>query len=271
MAGNAIRSIGHWGGILARLKGSRQSESRLSQSLLGVLDGLTERVARAVALASKEKQSSMSWKERSTAKKHGWGACHSLGRVLGSITVLSESSIEQSLFRGVEQLIQCLKQAPLLSEKVILAAMAALRALKPLQLVGVTGKSGLVGDALVCCCLLLFTEEQNNRFAEEGSLLLSHLLSCASISDVTGVLKQEDFSKSILESLYRWMVEHQMEGRTFEIFALGLQRPGLSVAASDNVSLEQRFASRALWQYKKEQSLTLNSDDQEEDDGGDEL
>jgi hypothetical protein len=248
----------------------RQSEAGLSESLLGVLDGLSERVARALALASREQQSNMSWKERSAAKKHGWGACHSLGRILDSITELSQSSLEQALFRAVEQLVQCLNQATLLSEKVVLAAMAALRALKPLQLVGVTGKSGLIGDCLAYCCLLLFSKDCTiTRFVEERSLLLSHLLSCASISDVTAVLKQEQISKSMLESLYRWMVDHEMEGRAFEIFALGLQRPGL--AASPDVSLEQRFASRALWQYKKEQSISLNSDEEDDIDGGDEL
>jgi hypothetical protein len=64
--------------------------------------------------------------------------------------------------------------------------------------------------------------------------------------DASILLKSEEISKAIIEYLYEWMVEYGMDGRTFEVFALALQRPGLRV----DVSLEQRFASRALQQYK---------------------
>jgi hypothetical protein len=64
--------------------------------------------------------------------------------------------------------------------------------------------------------------------------------------DASMILKSEEISKAILEYLYEWMVERCMDGRTFEVFALALQRPGLRV----DVSLEQRFASRAVQQYK---------------------
>ncbi len=218
-----------------------------------------------MALVSKEQPAITSWKERSAAKKHGWGACFSLGRVLASITHLEQSDLDRTLFQAVEQLVHCVQHTSFLSEKVVLAAMGSLRALKPIKLVIVTRKSGLVGEALVYCSLLLFVEGCNPRYREEGNLLLSHLLSCASFSDVAIVLKHPEISRSMLESLYQWMVEQEMEGRTFEIFALGLQRPVLSEYY--DVSLEQRFASRALLQYKKEHSIELHSDD----DGGDEI
>lgn len=270
MAGNAIRSVGHWGSILASRIGKDQSNLQHLKCLVSAIQGLSFRVGRTLALASPEQQAQMSWKERSAAKKHGWGACYSLGRILGSIHDCNEGSdLEESVSNAVKQLVQCLTQSALLSEKVVLAAMVALRAIKPLVLVGVTGKSGLIGETLVVCCLVLLSQQQqisNPKFVDESARLLSHFLSCASISDVVIVLKHEETSKATLESLYRWMVENELEGRAFEIFALGMLRPGLV----HDVSLEQRFASRAMMQYKKEQSISLNSGDVE-DDGGDEL
>lgn len=79
-------------------------------------------------------------------------------------------------------------------------------------------------------------------------------------------MKRDDFSKPTLSFLYGWMVENNVDGRAFEIFALALQRPGLM----SDVSLEQSFASRSLQQYKKDQYLSL-TDNSDRDDGADEL
>ena len=92
------------------------------------------------------------------------------------------------------------------------------------------------------------------------------MLSSASILDANIVLKRDDFSRSTLDFLYGWMVENDVEGRAFEIFAFALQRPGLL----SDVSLEQNFASRALQQYKKYQP-SATQDAAELDDDADEL
>lgn len=60
--------------------------------------------------------------------------------------------------------------------------------------------------------------------------------------DACIVLKCDDISKRTLEFLYEWMVFNNIDGRAFEVFALGLQRHGLRL----DVSLENSFASRAL-------------------------
>lgn len=101
-------------------------------------------------------------------------------------------------------------------------------------------------------------------------MLLSHLLLSASIVDAWNVLKKEDISRSTLDFLYEWMVERDdLDARAFEIFALAFQRSGLSL---DFISLEQKFASRALQQYKKIQVLTSSFDgDQTIGDEADEL
>jgi hypothetical protein len=94
----------------------------------------------------------------------------------------------------------------------------------------------------------------SSKVQDETEMLLSHLLLSASILDAWNVLVKEDISKSTLDFLYEWMVERDdLDARAFEIFALAFQRSGLSL---DHVSLEQKFASRALQQYKKIQGLT---------------
>ena len=79
---------------------------------------------------------------------------------------------------------------------------------------------------------------------------MCHILASASILDASIVLKRDDESESTLPFLYTWMVQKDLDGRAFEIFALALQRRGILLSESD-VSLEQSFASRSLQQYKK--------------------
>jgi hypothetical protein len=260
VVGNAIRSIGHFGSILMFFG--------KSQIVVNILNALSFCIARTVAVAYHEDRAAMTWKERSSAKKHGWGACHSLGRIFHAVAH-DDPAMNDALRRGVEQLSQCILRANALSEKVVLASMAALRELKPTWLDHIVGKSWMLGDALAGVCILVFREHSNPKFVQQGDLLLSYLLPGASITDAAAVLRNEEVSRPILDSLYLWMVDHEMEGRAFDIFALALQRPGL--AARNDVSLEQRFASRALMQYKKLVHVVSLERDDDEDRGDDEL
>ena len=259
--------MGHWGNIVARRNTSPTESEHLSRCLVQVIDSLSHRVHRTLAVASIDKQIGMSWRERSAAKKHGWGACYSLGRIFDGMTTLPDSVVEQeSLLHAVEKLVRCIQREDTLrlSEKVVLAAMTSLRAMKPCQLGTISGKHGVVGEAMVGCCVFLFSEGCNLKLQQEGHPLLGHLLSCASISDATLVVKHDDITKPMLESLYGWMVEHGMEGRSFEVFALAFQRP--IVSSKHDISLEQRFASRAMSQYKKAQTISLTSGDDDYDE-----
>ena len=86
-------------------------------------------------------------------------------------------------------------------------------------------------------------QRQNKaRLEHELKLLLAHLLRATTISDACYLLKQDDVGKSTLEFLYEWMVDENMPLGAYESFALALQRRDLL----DDVSLQQKFASRAL-------------------------
>lgn len=259
VVGNAVRAIGHLGSILIFFGEN--------QSVVDIVNALSDRVARTVSVASHHDQAMMTWAERSSAKKHGWGACHSLGRMFHAITD-EEPPMVDALRNGVVQLSQCLSQARTLSEKVVLASMAALLGLKPSCLMHVLGDSDVLGEALVGVCTLVLSENSNTRFVRQGEPLLAHLLSCASANDAAVFLKSNEASPTILNNLYLWMVEREMDGRAFEAFALALQRP--LITTRTDVSLEQHFASRALMQYKKDHRTKIEFDENR-DEGEDEL
>lgn len=77
-------------------------------------------------------------------------------------------------------------------------------------------------------------------------MLLQHLLSLVTICDVCHVLRHDDVEQRDIDFLYGWMVERDVPLNSFEPFALALQRKDLM----DDVSLQQKFASRALQFYK---------------------
>jgi hypothetical protein len=64
------------------------------------------------------------------------------------------------------------------------------------------------------------------------------------------VLKNEKVTTDHVNSLYGWMVEHEMSADAFESLALALQRRDLG-----DVRLEQKFASRALVRYRQAYTL----------------
>lgn len=61
------------------------------------------------------------------------------------------------------------------------------------------------------------------------------------------MLKHDDVEQRDIDFLYEWMVERDVPLDSFEPFALALQRKDLM----DDVSLQQKFASRALQFYNK--------------------
>lgn len=249
--GNAIRSLGHYGSILI-------SFGRLEEVSM-ILKALLIQIDRTVAAASAKDQANLTWGERSAAKKHGWGSWYSLGRILHALT--DETPILHDILRkSVVRLGQCVAAAQLISDKIVLASMAAMCELKPQCLVPAVGNSGLLGDCIAGICHLLFDETTSGEVNKQGGYVLAHLLPCTSIADGVVFLRHEEMSSNTLESLYHWMVNQEIDGSAFEIFALALQRSTFG-SGLYNVSLEQKFASRALLQYKKGQASLLGDRD----------
>lgn len=154
LCGNAIRTIGH----LVSL--SFHSPYKASGALNGwgaslfyrnVLRYLGHKVLSAL---SSESCSQLTWKQRSVAKKHGWGACNGLALVLDC----DEATTNENLIcahGSLQALVQCIEHFPHLNEKVSLSASIAFRKISGSRLSQISSGSGLVGKALALCILQL--------------------------------------------------------------------------------------------------------------------
>lgn len=121
-----------------------------------MLDSLSEKLSATLALVSAEKRGDLSWKQRSVAKKHGWGTCHSLAQLFQAAKVIDGRTLISSCSEVVRKLILCVEHFSSLNEKIAISAMTALLVLDPLQFAEVAGKSGLVGEALAICTIKLY-------------------------------------------------------------------------------------------------------------------
>lgn len=274
VAGNAIRSAGHVGFLLGRQADLDESSNAL---LVDVFMALAEKLADTLAVSvASTKTSSFTWKQRSAAKKHGWGACYSLGQVFQGYPESKHSeAILESTSLAARHLVDCILYRARLNEKVPLAAMAAISQLDQHVLTKINGTTGLIGDALAESIVLfqsLHIEMLSNRsstaqkLASANDLLLAYLLGFASVSDVCVVLKREEVDARCLGLLYTWMVERpDLGSHSFEIFAVAFQHPSPWTAVAD-ISLEHMFASRASKLQNMVDSEVVYEDENESGD-----
>ena len=296
---NAIRSVGHTSNLLVlslEREGSDEYFSASCELLVETIQSLTGKLWNTLHVALNEEQKAdMTWKERSAAKKHGWGACHSLGLVFEglSVRIFEEcKELVSACSKAVHCLIHCPCHYTALNEKVVLAAMSAICHLPSNFLTLRDSQEMDLGDALKTS-ILIFESTQDARIdngkvitsklATENENFLRHLLNSASIADAAEVLRDELITTQTLCMLYSWMVERlEVDGvsaHAFDIFAVALQQPGRWTAS---VGLEQQFTSRALQKYKQERDCQHSSlpgaengsstaQNVEEEDEGDEL
>lgn len=163
VSGNALRSIGHLGCLVLRsdyqqaLTQSQWDNDAFFSKLLSCLSIKVEDVE--ATIQGHDRSRNLSWKQRSAAKRHGRVACNTLALLFGVLSRrfpdLSDA-IVSGCQRAVHALISCVGylQSPL-NDKVIMAATAALRQLSSTLLSSLSGKSGMIGEAMVSCILFL--------------------------------------------------------------------------------------------------------------------
>tara|TARA_B110001450_G_scaffold197391_1_gene186000 strand:- start:84 stop:788 length:705 start_codon:yes stop_codon:yes gene_type:complete len=214
------------------------------------------KLGNALRSALREKALKLTWKERSAAKKHGWGACYSLGLVFEGLSVEmftnKYNDLVLSCSEAIRYLVLCSKNYRNLNEKIVLASMIALCKLSNNLLTLNDYDGGYTGDALISCILLHHNLKEHNvtvssKLVTQNENLLRHLLHSASLKTAIKVLNDEYITTNIMESMYLWMVDQPLPSSAFEIFANAFQQ-GKSWS---DVSIEQRFASRAVQKYKQ--------------------
>jgi len=290
VVGNAIRTSGHISLLMFQHYNLQQQDTSSTKEewdgckfYLELMNVLSFKVTTAVTEATGKGENQHTWKQRSIIRKHGWGSCASLGLLLHCrIVVEQQEMLLQAVKDAILSLVLCLHHVDTVNDKVVLAAASALSSIpSPIWTCISSGSSGIVGSALTSCISGLFAasspqqqqEQQKKknklqRLHEELYKLLKQLLKIVTIYDVCCVLKEDTITKSMLEYLYDWMImesqqhssfssnDDHLDASAFEVFALALQRKDIADALEDrenNIDLQQKFASRALERYRREQ------------------
>ena len=77
---------------------------------------------------------------------------------------------------------------------------------------------------------------------------MKNMLYFATIDDIVSCFKQSDTSQSTIDFLYNWMVENESDYRCFEWVGKAVLSSNIDV----DISLVQKFTSRALYEQRKE-------------------
>ena len=258
---NLLRSYGHKGFVLMSEPLYRDTISILTQKLKLALD------------IAEGKAVNMSWKQRSFAKKHSWGACHTLGGLLQCAS--SENESNHKLFLpAISQMIHCIQISDRLAEKVTAAAAAALKQI-PMdvwtEFCG--GMTTIISDGLVACLVVVYEESRGHRTTKLSLAvrtdiqdLLDQFLAISSADDAISSFSNETISPGTLDFLYSWMVNKGSKSSSFDSIATALTSNDR--AGEFEISIEQRFSSRARHERRRERisPLTTKADHREEEE-----
>jgi hypothetical protein len=229
----------------------------------------------AVELAKKIKQAiadvldsseTRSWKQRSGAKKHAWGACQALRHILLS-SAATEPVNSDGIHLATDSLISCVFHAEKINEKIVNGAVGTLKDI-PQSIWRLVSGKGLLGKCLAACIEKLQSFLLPDPTKIPLNDIVIHLLDAALDSDLIYFFRQCD--RNQLDFLYKWMVDHQCQSDAFMTCAKTLQ----TCQAHTFISIIQRFESRAIFESKKALGVINTVDDGfilDDDDEEDEL
>ena len=129
-----------------------------------ILESLNVKLNRALSLVSNEGIRAMTWKQRSVAKKHGWGAANAMALLFPYADF--DQTLVKSYFDVLRLLMVCVEKFLEGNEKIAISAIMAIRSLSPPKLSKLAKGSGVVGNCIVTCVLRIYkvclTQSVNN-------------------------------------------------------------------------------------------------------------
>jgi len=254
VVGNAIRSIGH---ILNMIPYFPDGDDRL---LIDTFSVLAQKLDLALNIAAGQ-TINLSWKHRSFAKKHAWGACHTIF-VLIQCASTRNTVVAREIFKPLlTQLIRCIRMANELNEKIVVSAVASLIAIPKHLWALFTGEGNILSEGLFSCLVVGFEESRKEMGNEKNVLppqvvagiqsLLLTLLEVSSPGDAGCSFSRDEIVPEVMDFLYIRMVDSGSTSSSFNTVATAL----LSIHHDAfEVSIEQRFSSRAKHELRREQS-----------------
>jgi hypothetical protein len=276
--GNAIRSMAHVV-CLMHVRGGSPLRLHTLELINETLSFLACVAQATLALRGGYDVHALTWKERQSLKKLGWGSFNALARVFDS-GIARRDELSGQIEEVLLVLVECVTSLSNTSDKVFLAACSCLRsalsdgssAVRRVRLEE-RKRGTLVGACILRCISILHPDRPNPTFGGAGSacskndtkrhneveILLKVLLEKCSVADARLILQH--FSKTgvtqHLRWLHEWMDTHESTSLAFNSFALAISSTNESQVVDPDIEI--RFSTRAT-------SLISDQDDFEDEE-----
>lgn len=288
VTGNAIRTISHL--IKGLFSLPTYSDSWAAENdVIKVLGSASEILSKRIHLVLLEASGvglERSWRQRSSAKKHAWGACRGLASMLSN-RIVSRKCIARQVEFAIKCLVGCLDQALVLHFKIVSSAVSSLRSVSLDVWQNLSGEESVVGMAIKGCvgilsspeasrlviantaliCFVLSVMSLTNLFLNQKSLqarcrfygedmlkdlntLLATLLVISNWKNYLSLSNKEDTTGDH-EFLYFWLVESYHMNSVQKSYVFKSLETALEAGKHPNPLLVQKFACRALKEQRK--------------------
>jgi len=184
VTGNAIRTISHL--IEGLFSLSTYNDSWADENgVIDILGFATEILSERIHLVLLETSGvgvERTWRQRSSAKKHAWGACRGLSAILSN-RLASRKCIAKQVEFAIKCLVGCLDQALILHLKIVSSAVSSLRSVSIDVWKGLSGEESVVGMAIKGCVGILSSSEASHLAIANTALicLLSSVMSLTNL------------------------------------------------------------------------------------------
>jgi hypothetical protein len=172
---------------------------------------------------------------------------------------------------AVSHLINCVEYSDQINEKITLAAVKCLSNVDAYTWRHLSTDDGIQGHCLAACLTKVESKALPILVRDHLSEMIGDLLHNISDEDILTCFNHNDISQEHIHYLYGWMVDQDLESNIFESFGrVLLLHPSIQM----DVSIAQRFQSRATYAARKRRPSGGNLDDPDcfdEDSEEDEL
>jgi hypothetical protein len=275
--GNAIRSMAHVL-CLSHLKNEGGIPLPSLEHFRDALSSLARQARMSLLLLDKDAVCALTWKERQSLKKLGWGSFNALARVFEA-GVARRVELSEKFEIAVQALVECVTSSLWSkSDKVFAAACSCLRSaiseggpVVSRVLLDEGKQGGVVGRCAWSCISILLPAgltlgdgssgraRNSPKLRHEVEALLNVLLKSASVTDAKLVLMR--FPRSNFDQYLRWLYEWIGAQRPSPVAcrSIALALTNTRKTQSVDPELEIRFSIRAATQ-------SWDSDDFEEEE-----
>ncbi len=232
------------------------------------LEALGAKIDRAILDVTDVLLENRSWKHRLNAKKQAWGACQAFDPII--LFVAKEGGVHlDSILDAILHLVKCVENSDEINKKIATSAVNSLHNVQSAtwKQLSVPG-NGIRGRCLAACLAKVESKTLPEPVKKQLQNICGNVLNDISDEDIFTCINHNDITQENIHYLYGWMVEQGANYDLFEAFGrVMLHNPSIHM----DISLAQRFQSRALYASRNKRLKGDDSNDEEldlfDDDG----